>query len=183
MCWKTSENSQDSLTKRTADEDLVVYKVLRSKENGRLLSYFNEFEYAPGEWYSINKDLVIYDEGNENRTISEGFHSYDRKCNVEMRFFDGTIDIHGINWGYRNTALNTRYDRYDGRSNDDIVIAKCVIPIGSKYYENMDGEIVSDWIRLTKDYISYNKLSDYALRRSPNVMTFDQIFECLNVNE
>lgn len=182
MCWIASKYYPDTLIEKSADEDIVVYKVMRRKENSRLLSYFKGFEYVPEELYSIQKDLVIYDEGDDKRTISEGLHSYSGKCVVEIWLRDEMINIHGIDWMHRDTNLNMPYHKYDGNGDNDIVIVKCVIPVGSKYYRNEDGEIVSDWLSPTKDYISCNKLMDYVMRGHSDVMTFDQIFECSNVN-
>lgn len=183
MCWRTTESFPDALERRTAVKDIVAYKVLRLEEGGRFFSYLQGFEYTPQRTCVLSEDLVMSKDVNGDRTINEGFHSYGGGCIVKTWGVSGMIGIYGQ---YRYKLLYL-YDsmgmgNYDCDSGDT-VFARCVIPEGSAYYENERGEIVSDGICLTKDYVPYDELMDFLKGSNDCMATFDEVFEHLKAGE
>ena len=132
MCWKGYSEQ-----KKVAERDINVYKIGRVQDN-RFICEFQHFYYE--KWIS-NKELVL----RENLwmgsiSINEGYHSY-KSVSIEFNSLSDTIKF--IYRGY------VRYPYRDGLYD----LATFIIPKGSIYYENLDGEIVSSNILYTGKYV------------------------------
>lgn len=132
MCWNGHSGQ-----KKVAERDIEVYKIGRVQDN-RFICEFRNFSYKKGV---LNEELAL----RENRwmgsiSINEGYHSYKR---VSFEF-NSLSDI--IKFIYRGYTLHPYRDGlYD--------LATFIIPKGSIYYENINGEIVSSNILYTGKYL------------------------------
>lgn len=88
--------------------------------------------------------------------INKGFHSYREPCHMRLIFegWDSTITI---KYPTKNVFID-----YFKRPSSCLGIMSCIIPKGSKYYENEDGEIVSDTIKPIYCYEVINKILNYG---------------------
>ena len=132
MCW-----NGHSEQKKVAEKDINVYKIGRVQDN-RFICEFRHFYY---EKWIPNKELVL----RENLwmgsiSINEGYHSY-KSVSIEFNSLSDTIKF--IYRGYvRHPYRDGLYD-----------LATFIIPKGSVYYENLNGEIVSSNILYTGKYL------------------------------
>lgn len=144
MCWKSKEKK----TPQIAGEDIFVYKVmLQNPDTGRYKSLYYGMRYEAGKVYStciepINTYRPLYPE----MKIDKGFHSYsmDRTMATKDKY---QIVIYNME---NNEIVDSIFFF------DNLVIAKCIIPKGSKYYKNDLGEIVSDQIIITVEAIAFD---------------------------
>ena len=133
MCWI----SRNTPIKRKANQDITVYKILRISGDKSIHSPIYHTVWYIGQCKE-DHNLYVYFEGSYY--ISSGFHSLRRKpLIVEMRSFctyyewvDGETKISIFSKGYNDYVF------------------KCVIPKGSTYYENENGEIVSNKLIIVK---------------------------------
>lgn len=173
MCWEKISGNKPCVRKNKWD--IIVYKVLRLKDD-KLLSYFKSFEYAVQKVYSIDNGLTVQQNLTRLYSITEGFHSYDARCCVRAwlpgDFFETFAPSEVL-------PLNQYYNS-NSEFRGGTVLVRCVIPEGSVYYENEDGEIVSDKIMLTDQIIPYDRLGDY-IKSHPDktYISFDNIFKSL----
>ena len=143
MCWRIEKklfNKNPEKYHKIAEEDITVYK-FGCKIDGKFFpSYYPEFGYEPN---SINdkvslkviKKRIVY-LGTHYDYIDEGYHSYSGECGIINSFYD--IGVYSKNDNEKNL------DYYWGED-----IGVFIIPKGTEYYENEDGEIVSSniiWI-------------------------------------
>ena len=128
MCW-----NGHSEQKKVAEKDIEVYKIGRVQDN-RFICEFRNFSYKKGV---PNEELVLKEIcWMGSISINEGYHSYKR---VSIRFNSLSGKIKYIYRGYKiQPYLDGLYD-----------LATFIIPKGSIYYENLDGEIVSSNIVYT----------------------------------
>lgn len=147
MCWridkKTFKKNPEKYHK-IAEEDIVVYKFGLKIDGKFFPSYYPEFGYEPN---SINEKVSLKLIKKGGRVclgtyydyIDEGYHSYSRECGIINSFYDIGV-----------------YSKNDSEKNLDFYwcegIGKFIIPKGSEYYENEDGEIVSSNIIWTGEY-------------------------------
>lgn len=133
MCW-----SGFKVQKKVAEKDIEVYKIGLVQDN-RFICEFQDFSYEKGV---VNKELVLKEESHwfGYITINEGYHSYKR---VSIRFNSLLGKIKCI---YRGYIIQPYLD-------DLYHLATFIIPKGSIYYENRDGEIVSSNIVYTGRYL------------------------------
>ena len=144
MCW-------DGLNKPiVAEEDIKVFKICLKQTGKTLMSYFRTFVYEVGVEYSATFGIEIEDFGEI--AIYEGLHSYSTECPIKFDTYIGK---------------NRFIDYYP--PNESIVKVECVIPKGATYYENENGEIVSDTLRI----VSCSTLPN-------NVYVFVQRKECIS---
>lgn len=127
---------------KIAEQDIVVYKLLRILENGKLVTPFRHCEVTLGKTYEefveppykIKSSDTTNDGFNVYR-IDIGFHSFANK--EDAKFF-------------RLTSLGVRIIRIT----DFLQIVKCIIPKGAMYYEGTFGfcrSYISDKIHYLKD--------------------------------
>ena len=132
MCW-----NGHSEQKKVAEKDIEVYKIGRVQDN-RFICEFRNFSYKKGV---PNEELVLKEIcWMGSISINEGYHSYKR---VSIRFNSLSGKVKYIYRGYIiQPYLDDSYD-----------LATFIIPKGSIYYENFDGEIVSSNIVYTGRYL------------------------------
>lgn len=140
MCWISNQLP----IKNVALEDIPVFKVMILLGNSRLISKYYSFEYRIGETYSMNNDEIILHRLKYGYIIEEGFHSYSS---------DSKIEVHPDMMEILN-ARDMCVDRMSIYSECTYVKVECIIPKGSEYYVNKDGEYVSNNIKI----IDYNVL-------------------------
>lgn len=139
MCWRAFKAE-----KKIAQKDFNVYKVLmRNVENSLLVSPFRYFPYCLGKEYKaeIHVEEAIFH--YEKDTIDEGLHCYSEECMVKE--FCKSIAV-GNHYG----ALLECYTGEFYRLGTSPVVVKCTIPKGTAYYENGNGEIVTEKYILNK---------------------------------
>lgn len=144
MCWYSKKKK----AARIAVEDILVYKVMyRKPNNGRFRSLYRRMDYEPEKiyWTDVNPisiDSPLYLE----MKIDKGFHSYsmDKTMATKDKYH---IVIYNME---NNEIVDSIF------FSDNLVIAKCIIPKGSKYYMNEVGEIVSDQIIITREAIAFD---------------------------
>ena len=144
MCWYSKKKK----AARIAVEDILVYKVMyRKPNNGRFRSLYRRMDYEPEKiyWTDVNPisiDSPLYLE----MKIDKGFHSYsmDKTMATKDKYH---IVIYNME---NNEIVDSIF------FSDNLVIAKCIIPKGSKYYMNEVGEIVSDQIIITGEAIAFD---------------------------
>ena len=142
MCW------MGRCDVKIAERDFYVYKLGRVSDRG-FISLYQNFIYVPRvlnekikmrpiiiDNYSIHKLLK-----EQYGIIYEGYHSYK---DITMPYSDLGSWSRTIYLGRiaENVRLHNIYS-----------IATFIIPKGSKYYENDDGEIVSSDIIYTGKYV------------------------------
>lgn len=135
MCWRAFKAE-----KKIAQKDFNVYKVLmRNVENSLLFSPFRHFPYCLGKEYKaeIHVEEAIFN------TIDEGLHCYSEDCMVK-EFCKSII----VGNPYGETLEGYTSELY--RLGTSPVVVKCTIPKGSAYYENINGEIVTEKYILNK---------------------------------
>ena len=156
MCWSVEKDKNPEVYHKTAQEDIEVYKFGNVCNDNCFHPYF--YENLGYKKDTLNNEIKLeiidgivvdrfYKNPSENFLIIEGYHSYSGECFYDCR-------------------LHMLDERYLFASH----IGTFIIPKGSEYYENEDGEIVSSnifWngeycksIQVKKDMI---KLKDYVL--------------------
>ena len=133
MCWEGYKSQR-----RVAEKDIEVYKIGLVQDN-IFICEFQDYAYEKGV---ANKELILKEEHHwlGYITINEGYHSY-KRVSVKYNSLLGSIKY--IYRGYRIQPYS------DGLFH----LATFIIPKGSIYYENLDGEIVSSNILYTGRYL------------------------------
>lgn len=133
MCWEGYKSQR-----RVAEEDIEVYKIGLVRDN-IFICEFQDYAYEKGV---ANKELVLKEEhyGLGYITINEGYHSY-KRVSVKCDSLLGSIK-----YIYRGSRIQPYSDGL-------FHLATFIIPKGSIYYENLDGEIVSSNILYTGKYL------------------------------
>ena len=140
MCW----HSYKRPVRKTADKDITCWKVVYLVN-----TYFKSVYF--GKLYKIHKRYFIYDDEiyvhkvfaysfftpTTRYYINKGFHSYNNKVFIKEA---------GLQRIVMNENKKMWHDRFYGMSNLHVI--KCIIPEGSIYYENEDGELVSSSIKI-----------------------------------
>ena len=137
MCWKTKLSTRAEA--KIAYSPVKVFKVCK-KTDEHILSYYFSQEYEVGKTYRLDNGLKFNtDDYLSNRTyhIYQGFHSYSPEKIKIRQVKHGMVDV--------KTKEGVVLDYYDF---ENIVRVDCIIPEGSVYYENENGEFVSDIIRI-----------------------------------
>jgi len=139
MCWRAFKAE-----KKIAQKDFNVYKVLmRNVESNLLISPFMYFPYCLGEEYKaeIHVEEAIFP--YEKDTINKGLHCYSEECMVKDVYKSIAV---GNAYGQNIECYTSEFYRL-GTSP---VVIKCTIPKGTAYYENSNGEIVTEKYTLDK---------------------------------
>ena len=128
MCWIGKNNRQ------SAKEDISVFKIV----NYDLRSFYYYFQYSKNATYRMN--LRIPDKPMNRIRIDCGFHSYvENEVFVKYTYDNSVYRIYSSN-------MHLELDNFDNR--DNVVKLNCIIPKGSVYYKNDNGEIVSDTLKV-----------------------------------
>ena len=135
MCWSIDKNGLlkdlKECSKKTA-KDITVYKIGDIKEDKFIPYYHNDFYYLINKF---NDEIKLkIEEFDDKIIIGDGYHSYSKDCYIYQDSDNDGICI--------CNDKNESFDTYISiiRAN---FIGKFIIPKGSVYYENEDGEIVS----------------------------------------
>lgn len=130
MCWVSSKAE-----KKIAEEDIKVFKIGKS-HGGRFCGMYTDFEYQLNQLYSTH--ICIREVDYQSVFIgSQGFHSYDPSI-VHLDIRENEI----IQWAVYARQRRLDFDTVIA----DYVKAECVIPKDTTYYENKNGEIISEAI-------------------------------------
>lgn len=128
MCWVTNSK----LEAHFADCDTKVYKIVaKTSRKNMVNSLCRGYTYKIGKLFEMEEriipGLVMSGANGKSYAIKEGFHSYATFAKAMMKFEEViTYDL--------NPSVHT------------LVIVECIIPEGSIYYINNEGEVVSDKI-------------------------------------
>lgn len=150
MCWITY-NKPDPVI---ASKDIPIYKIMYFKREylfkKKFISAFKDFQYKLGETYTGQMGIPKLD--NIGRYyIDCGFHSYNPLVTYITKDHNGSsMVIKCINKPVGGFFLW-----------DNLVILYGYIPRGACYYENEDGECVSNAIKLTH----YKKITGKNLNK------------------
>lgn len=156
MCW--IGNLSD---KRIAKCDFFAYKVLMKHKKSKT-NYFSPFM---GEQYWLGKPYLPLPipispkpvHTNGNCRIEEGLHCYSQENIVTIYKNNCGLQIltpHGLNVQI--------YSSYAGMTP---VIVKCIIPEGTTYYNNINGEIVTEEMIIKEEIF----LPEGSVKRFKNI--------------
>ena len=138
MCWK---GRKEEAIRLEAKKDIEVFKIIYYKTEKKIYkSYYWGFEYKKD---MIEKqDLRTSNNSDGSILIQSGFYSYKSldMLNVTNYPQDISVYVRSIN---DSETIDIVYSIYE---KDKLIIAKFIIPKGSEYYENQNGEIVSNQI-------------------------------------
>lgn len=162
MCW----TSKTPPVEQIAEVDIPIFKVCLEEESEGVISYYRYFKYELNHIYSVRKlsvvkkcrkdghivytqlingdgEIITISHSSEIITpleyrIYQGFHSYSSKCKFENR--DIEIKVFSRN----KLVGHYHYSK--------ALVVKGYIPKGAKYYENEEGEVVSEQIKIVKKY-------------------------------
>ena len=127
--FKTRDAAQKfSKTPLVASSNMVVYKMLDKHE--AYTSPHHCIRYFPGETKSVKKFSFAYvDACGWRVNVNKGLHSYSKdRSNVVYE---------------KHTETLKRYNR---------VLIKCIIPKGTPYFTNKEGEYVSLKLQMPGEY-------------------------------
>ena len=147
MCWEINKWAYTQNTKKyrkVADKDIFVYKIGYKDGNGFSPYYRDEFIYNAN---MPNEEIKLYVNSSQvfDFRVDEGYHSYSEECYVRECITDN-IDIYSP----VSEKINN-FDNYD-EIYEQFAIGKFIIPKGTEYYENEDGEVVSSNIIWTGEF-------------------------------
>lgn len=143
---------------RVADKDITVYKMMRVNIDGELTSHLHHIKYEPEVKYVLTEGLIV-EEKNNLYVINKGFHSYSGKCVVSADKLIRGFFIY-------EPSANGWYGDFLLKYPNDSVLAECVIPKLSHYYENKRGMIVSDNIIVTGEIRDINEWKKLLFKQS-----------------
>ena len=132
MCW----TSKTIPVRRIAKNNIKVYKILYKVGNIIKSPVFNEFAWEIGVDFSISSTRLYTVKSGELYYIDEGFHSL-KDVPIKKGFY----------W----YTPKTNYMLFGIDEHTDTLF-ECIIPKGSAYYINSNGEIVSDHLKIVKKY-------------------------------
>lgn len=141
MCWI------GKYARRVARRDITVYKVGYILEN-KFISFFQSYAY---EIKKINAEITLMPDIHSEYSlcvIYEGYHSY---TDISMPYSKLGSSSRKVYLGKTSSTLWLCNNYY---------IATFIIPKGSDYFENYEGEIVSSNIIYTGKYV---KIQYYVL--------------------
>ena len=152
MCWQIRKEEFDKNPDKyhkVAKEDIVVYKFGVQNSNIFLSIYQTNF------WYEPNKSnkLIKLEWLEFNQVIREGYHSYSGEC------FYQTSPYRRDEYTLLNVYSKGENIHLDWCIGEELNnVGKFIIPKGTEYYENEEGEIVSSNLIWTGKSISFNNL-------------------------
>lgn len=168
MCWRNIDIDgvliKGEPTCQIAEMGIQVYKIMKIKY-GRLRSYFMDLPYKVSNEYSLEETggkLIVNNDVNMYSYICIGFHAYTNKCHLMVNKH-GNVEVRCGNFWIESYIANV--------DTQDLVLARCVIPKGSKYYVNGLGEAVSDRM-IIKNYGSLRRFKDY---NGGEIIKFDDV--------
>ena len=128
MCWTGKNNPQ------IATEDMKVFKIFEYK-NGEILSPIMTMQWKRGK---LAPHVEIPYSSSLYRIIDEGYHSC-RDLKIVPNYCK-KVYVGGSFIFFHRTPAMYKQKRF--------IMLTCIIPKGTKYYENEYGEIVSETIKI-----------------------------------
>ena len=143
MCWVCEI---ENLKIQKAEKDINVYKVVKKATKKYCVSPFMDYTYYSKNIQPSLTLGVMIEPRLTFAKIIEGYHSYSSVNFV----FDSVVK--GIFGGYVKTIqCGNRKEIF--RVDNSLYLATFIIPVGSVYFTNEEGAIVSNKIRYTGKYI------------------------------
>ena len=138
MCWRKYSTIKPFAL--TAEKDIQCFKVVLTFSTlpNTILSPYNYFRYEIGQEYHLEEEIKVLTSAAAYE-IYQGFHSYSEE--VEFRI---DKDEYQIKFGPK------KIDWFPLSMGSGINILKCIIPEGSEYFLNDQGEYVSNCIKPIK---------------------------------
>ena len=133
MCWYGKNKP------RIATEDIKVFKIFEYTSENKILSPIMPMEWKKGE---LAPRLLFPDFEDNLITINEGYHSC-RDLKIQKSYY--------LTYPYKfiRGFFVSPIDKTQIMSQrDNFIMLICIIPKGTKYYENDRGEIVSETIKI-----------------------------------
>lgn len=148
MCWNSTKPS--NANPKVATKPIKVYKICRKDIDSRFLwSYYFKTLYAVGATYKLPTKISVreypYSVIGTLFEIDGGYHSYSRENTyIEQKYRYSFYVVSKTDY-----ILDCyKVDIVNKQKEEDIVKVLCTIPEGATYYENDNGEIVSDQITI-----------------------------------
>lgn len=139
MCWTCCiENLKAQITK----EDINVYKIVKKATKKYCISPFIDYTYYSKDIQPSLTLGVTIEPRSIFAKITEGYHSYSSVNFVCDSIVSNILKT--IQCGNRKEIF---------RVDNSLYLATFIIPVGSVYFTNEEGEIVSNKIRYTGKYI------------------------------
>ena len=136
MCWISKK--QDI---KIAEQDIPIFKIMKKTPSPEIVkSIYQNFSYTLNSLTKSNIKIQAY--RWKGIIVNQALHSYNAK-KIKCSSNSITLKIE-IPTSYCIVEL----DRF--AINMDIIKVKGIIPKGSKYMENIDGEFVSNQLILTE---------------------------------
>ncbi len=143
MCW-IGEKSD----KRIAKKDVKVFKILYWDErNACYHPPFYPENYRRGQAYRVSYLGKTSRENGFGLRIDYGFHCYsEHHCLREERLSDMVVkELNGRVIEYYEKGRREFWNYLPAK------FVRCIIPVGTTYYENKSGEIVTPTIKIIGD--------------------------------
>ena len=162
MCWKIntikfSKNSDKY--HKIADKNIIVYKI----GDVRCDNFFSACElYKYKRKFSNKKTKLklqeLSEDGKDFYTIEKGYHSYSGDCKIiiDIMLFYSPIFI--------TTIILKGKDEQKAGYHDNHCVGIFIIPKGSEYYENEEGEIVSNQLIWSGEYKEVDNQFDKPIK-------------------
>lgn len=153
MCWEINKWAYTHNTKKyhkVADKDIFVYKIGYKVDKGFSPYYRDEFIYKAN---IPNEEIKLYVDNIQvfNFRVDEGYHSYSGECIFSYGKWLGEKCLK-INSRVKSTCL------IEDIIKEDVIIGKFIIPKGTEYLENEEGEIVSSQLIWSGEYKYVNDI-------------------------
>ena len=129
MCWTISQLSKPEKYHHVAKEDIIVYKYGQVSDKAFYPRFFYEFSYKPNIANDAISLTVV------RGMINEGYHSYHADCFYQCK--ERHLSIFNFN------DYPFCFADYCDDSNFIVNVGEFIIPKGTDYYKNENGEIVS----------------------------------------
>ena len=144
MCW-TSIEEKDRIC-RVAEDDIRIFKIVDKIGDSMVYTpYYWTLRETYGldwEYYTKMGERIL---NNGGVIVDRGFHSYSRKkCCV----------MEGMScYNVFRKGGSELWDSFVFSTEGKTCVLWGIVPKGSRYYENADGEIVSERIKFTREYM------------------------------
>ena len=144
MCW-TSIEEKDRIC-RVAEDDIRIFKIVDKIGDSMVYtSYYWTLRETYGldwEYYTKMGERIL---NNGGVIVDRGFHSYSRKKCFVME----GMSCYNV---FRKSGCEL-WDSFVFSTEGKTCVLWGIVPKGSRYYENADGEIVSERIKFTREYM------------------------------
>lgn len=146
MCWIGNKAHR-----KIAKEDIKCKKIISLDFKANFYTPYyrmDDMVYELGKLYSCNTLSIGAVDKKGNIRISRGFHCYGKYVAVCR---PNALSEIGTQYDYLVHMIGKPYQGYWRNSTRKPILVECTIPSGSIYYENEDGEIVSDHLRIDRE--------------------------------